>query len=161
MKVADLMTKNVICVRVNEPLSVAAEQMWKHDCGALPVLDQAGERLIGMVTDRDICMTAWKSHKALQNISVSDATSRMIYFCTPDDSIASAEALMREKQVRRLPVIDRDGRCVGILALADIARETDRERSRRDKEIVPDELAATLAAICNPPQNTTVPVRAA
>lgn len=160
MKVSDLMTKNVICIRVNEPLSVAADQMWNHDCGALPVMDQAGERVIGMVTDRDICMTAWKKQKALQDIPVSEAMSRMVYFCSPDDSIAQAEAQMREKQVRRMPVIDREGRCIGILSLADIAREAERERNRRDKEIVADEIASTVAAICHPPQNTSVPARA-
>ena len=160
MKVADLMTRKVICVRANEPLSVAAEQMWQHDCGVLPVLDEAGQRLVGMITDRDICMTAWKRRQTLEQIAASHAASRTLLFCSPEDSIASAEAVMREKQVRRLPVLDREGHCVGILSLADIARETDRERSRRDKEIVADDLAATIAAICHPPQNTTAPARA-
>ena len=161
MKVGDLMTKRVICVRANEPVSTAVEQMWAQDCGALPVLDPNGDRVIGMITDRDACMAAWHLGRPMRDISVGEAGSRVLYFCGPDDSVASAEALMRQKQVRRLPVLDAYGRIAGVLSLADIVRAADRERGSRERDIPADELTATVSAICCPPQNTTSPARAA
>jgi CBS domain-containing protein len=139
MKVKEVMTSNVSCVRSSEPLSAAAKLMWDCDCGAVPVIDEAS-RVIGMITDRDICMSCWSQDRGPSAIQVSESMSKEIYSCTPEDSLDSAENLMRSRQVRRLPVVDREGRLAGIISLADLAKRT---RGR-------DEVTSTLASICKP-----------
>jgi CBS domain-containing protein len=149
MMIATLMTTHVATVRMDEPLSTAAERMWTRDCGVLPVID-TDERVVGMVTDRDICMSTWMNGCAPQALSVATAMSRSLHSCSPDDSLDAAEQLMRENQIRRLPVVDRGGKLVGILSLADIVREAQREQTRGQKEVAPTEVTDTLANICEP-----------
>lgn len=122
LEVGDLMTRNVVSVRASEPLSAAARLLWDHDCGAIPVLEEEGERVVGMVTDRDICMAAWSRNLAPSLIVTSEAMSHGLVYCSPTDSIETAESIMRSRKVRRLPVLDADGRMVGILSFTDIAR---------------------------------------
>lgn len=151
MKVADVMTKNVACVRMNEACSTAAQIMWDHDCGAVPVLDETGERVVGMITDRDICMACWSHSRGPQEIFVSEAMSRDVSSCSPEDTLAKAEELMRTRQVRRVPVLEAGDRLVGLVSLADIARKGARAGGRPGaREIAPEEIAATLANICEP-----------
>jgi CBS domain-containing protein len=149
MFVAELMTRNTSSVRADQTLADAAQLMWDCDCGALPVVEDDGARVIGMLTDRDICMATWSHGAQPGAIRVRDAMSKDLVHCLGNDSIARAESLMRASQVRRLPVVDGDKRLVGILSLADIARATERAK------IVPDGaengLAATLAGICRAP----------
>jgi CBS domain-containing protein len=149
MKIATLMTTNVATIRLDEPLSAAAERMWTRDCGVLPVVD-TDERVVGMVTDRDICMSAWMNGCPPQALNVATAMSRSLHSCFPDDSLEAAEQLMRKNQIRRLPVVDRGGKLVGILSLADIVREAQRERARGQQEVAPNEVTHTLANICEP-----------
>jgi CBS domain-containing protein len=149
MKVAALMSKDVACVRSSETLSAAAKIMWDCDCGSVPVLDEAGQKLVGMITDRDICMSTWSRNAAPSGIKVSDAMSSQVSTCSPDDSLATAEGIMRSRRVRRVPVVDSSGKVVGMLSLADIAREADRERNQQtSQEITAEEIAATLANVC-------------
>jgi CBS domain-containing protein len=149
MKIATLMTTNVATCRLDEPLSIAAERMWTRDCGVLPVVD-TDETVVGMVTDRDICMSTWMNGCSPQALNVATAMSRSLHSCSPDDSLDSAEKLMRDNQIRRLPVVDRGGKLVGILSLADIVREAQRERTRGQKEVALAEVTDTLANICEP-----------
>jgi CBS domain-containing protein len=150
MKIATLMTTNVATCRLDEPLSIAAERMWTRDCGVLPVVD-TDETVVGMVTDRDICMSAWMNGCSPQALNVATAMSRSLHSCSPEDELAAAERLMRTNRIRRLPVVDRGGKLVGILSLADIVREAERERGRGQHEVGPSEVADTLANICEPP----------
>jgi CBS domain-containing protein len=146
MKVSDLMTRQVATVRANDSAAIAARLMWDCDCGSLPVLDE-GNQVSAIVTDRDICMAALFQDRNLSAIPISRAMSKTIQFCGPDDSITSAEQIMRAYQIRRLPVLDTERRLLGILSLADIVRATDREKGRK-KEMIPEEVTATLADIC-------------
>jgi CBS domain-containing protein len=148
MKVENLMTKIVASCREDMPLSAAAKLMWDCDCGSVPVVSSDG-RVIGMITDRDICMAAWMQNRPLSAIPVWEAMSREVYACTPDESVASAERLMCSRQVRRLPVVDEERRLVGMLSLADLVRHAQR-RDRKAPQIVPAEIFATLAEICMP-----------
>ena len=151
MKVADLMTQKVACVRADEPLSSAARLMWDCDCGAVPVIDGT-DRVVGMITDRDICMATWSRDQAPSGISVDQAMSEELHQCSPDASVATAENLMRSKQVRRIPVVDENQHLAGILSLADIARSDAIAGTRAaSAKRQPDEIAATLARICQPP----------
>jgi CBS domain-containing protein len=136
-------------------LADAARVMWEYDCGCVPVVDASG-RVTGMVTDRDICMSAYFRGAALREISIGDAMSRDVLSVRPGDSIQSAEALMRHVQVRRLPVADGDGRLLGILSLNDLAIAAERrQRSTRAPEIDLREVALTLSAVSR--QRDSVP----
>lgn len=148
LTVRDLMTTAVVSIRANERLSAAAKLMWDNDCGALPVLENDGERVVGMLTDRDICMATWSRDSSPSAILVSSAVSGELAHCSADDSILSAERTMRARQVRRLPVLDSRSRLAGILSLADIARAANQRSSARPGfEIAPERVVDTLAGI--------------
>jgi CBS domain-containing protein len=159
MNVEELMTKQVASVRAGDSTAVAARLMWDRDCGALPVLDGDG-RAIAMVTDRDICMAALMRDRAPSAIPVSEAMSPNLRCCGPDDAVSDAEAMMRAHQIRRIPIVDREQRPVGMLSLADIVRATARHKGRAPQEVAPSEVAGTLADICATAprdQNRTAP----
>ena len=151
MKVKDVMTTSVASVRGNEYLSEAARLMWDCDCGSIPVKEEASDRVIGMITDRDICMATWIRNQAPGTIRVSEAMSHELHFTSPDDSLSTAEHLMRTMQIRRVPVLDSDHHLVGILSLADIATESQRSGGRvPESDVAPTAVAATLAHISRP-----------
>jgi len=160
MKIRDLMTKQVASVRATDSTAVAARLMWDCDCGAVPVLDDEG-RVIAMITDRDICMASLMRDRAPSAIPVSEAMSRELQFCEPDDNVSAAEQLMRAHQVRRVPIVDRERRPLGMLSLADIVRATDRPKGRGARQVPPDEVAGTLAHICAPPTRDANPTTTA
>lgn len=147
MKVRDLMTKSVAAIDSSDCLSSAARMMWECDCGAIPVTREG--RVLGMITDRDICMASWIRNQPLSEISVADSMSRELYSCSPEDNVSIAERLMQSRQIRRVPVLDQQGQLVGILSLADIVRCTDRA-GRGVSDVSSNEVAATLATICQP-----------
>jgi CBS domain-containing protein len=146
MLVADLMTRNTTAIRADQTLAEAAQAMWDRDCGALPVLHADGSRVVGMITDRDICMATWSRNAPPSALQVVDAMSQNIVHCSEQDSITSAESLMVSAQIRRLPVVDDQARLVGVLSLADIARATQGPRLAPDPS--GDGIAKTLAGIC-------------
>jgi CBS domain-containing protein len=149
MIVADLMTRNAASVRSGQTLATAAQVMWDCDCGAVPVIENVGERVIGVLTDRDICMATWSRDLPPSSIFVDEVMSRDLIQCSPQDTIHRVETLMRAKQIRRVPVVDSSQRLVGILSLADIARATsDSSALRSGEELSSKELATTLAGIC-------------
>ena len=154
MKIRDLMTKHVASVRATDSTAVAARMMWDCDCGAIPVLDDEG-CVIAMVTDRDICMAALMRDRAPSAIPVSEAMSNDLQFCEPDDNISAAEQMMRAHQIRRIPIVDRERRPVGVLSLADIARASDHHKGRGTRPVGPEEVAVTLAEICTTPGRDT------
>jgi predicted transcriptional regulator len=104
----------------------------------------------GMITDRDICMACFTRNATPAGILVQDAMSRTLHSCNPESSIAEAEKTMRKQRVRRMPVVDRSGRLVGVLSLADIAREAGRELDHGSKDIEPGEVLQVLESICQP-----------
>lgn len=154
MNVSDLMTKNAISVTPDNKLSDAAHLMWEHDCGALPVIEPASGRVVGMVTDRDICMACWSRGCAPSEVFVSDAMSQHLVHCHPSETVERAEVIMHANQIRRLPVVDADERLLGILSLADIARATE-SAPKRDNGLTTQNLTATLAGICRTRPATT------
>ncbi len=150
LQVRDLMTTRAVSVRVSEPLSTAARLMWDHDCGVLPVLEDNGGRVVGMITDRDICMAAWSRNVPPSAITAREAMSQGLVSCSPEDSISSAESAMRSRQVRRLPVLDQASNLVGILSVTDIARmAAQRSAARPGFEVSPEQVVDTLTMITN------------
>ena len=146
MKIQEIMSKPAITCRLGDNLNTAAQRMWESDCGTIPVVDDGGNA-VGMITDRDICMAAYTQGRVLQAIPVSSVMSKSLVSCRQEQSLDAAERMMREKQIRRVPVVDGDNRPIGVLSLNDIARYA---ASARKKEGIESELAQTLAAICRP-----------
>ncbi len=151
MRVSELMTKQVVCCKTTDNLGTAAKLMWDADCGSVPVVAADGV-VKGMITDRDICMACFMRNATPAAILVQDAMSKTLHSCSPETSIADAEKTMRKAQVRRMPVVDRQRHLVGVLSLADIAREAGRELDHGSKQIEPGEVLQVLEAICQPQQ---------
>ncbi len=137
------MAKSVWTCRGDEAMSVAARLMWEHDIGAVPVLDRT-DRLVGIVTDRDLLMGAFFTGEALAAVPVEHAMSRSVFTVTPAQRLDEAEALMRSNHIRRLPVVE-GGKVVGMITLSDLARAAQIRRA-----LPASEVNATLAAIVEP-----------
>lgn len=120
-KVHEVMTDRPRCVTPETPVSEAAQLMASDDVGSLPILD--GEQLAGVVTDRDIVIRAIAKGKDPRGMPVREVASRELVKVHAEQDLSDALKLMASEQVRRLPVVDDDGRLVGILAQADVAVE--------------------------------------
>jgi CBS domain-containing protein len=121
MKVKDAMHKGVDWVSPDTPVAELAKLMREHDIGAIPIGEN--DRLIGMVTDRDIvCKGLAEESFDASNATARDVMTPGIYYCRDDDDLAKAVRHMEQLQVRRLPVINKSKRMVGILSLGDLSR---------------------------------------
>ena len=150
MRIEKVMTHEVYTCRQDDSLEHAAQLMWDRNCGCLPVCTFDGAtRVVGLITDRDICMCALFQHKPLAELRVSQAMSKEVRACKPGDSITAAEKVMAEAQIRRLPVLDDEDSLIGIVSLSDLAREAEREVAQAQPEISEMEVGGTLAAICH------------
>jgi CBS domain-containing protein len=118
MKVREAMTRDVQLVTPDQPISEAARLMAELDIGALPV--QENDRLVGMITDRDIAVRAVAIGRG-PDTPVSEVMSPEIKYCYEDQSIDEVTQNMGELRIRRLPVLTRDKRLIGILSLGDLA----------------------------------------
>lgn len=147
---AQLMRSAQAC-RPNDSLNEPARLMWDLDCEAVPVVTDSGE-LIGIVTDRDICMAAYTRGEPLSALSVASAMATDVAVASPRDSIEAIAQLMRQRQVRRVPIVDQ-GRLVGIVSLADLARHLDTQAGL--SAVLGVELAHTLSAISEPRHDAT------
>jgi CBS domain-containing protein len=117
--IRDVMTSNPRGVESSTPVVEAAQLMKSEDVGSLPIVE--GERLVGMVTDRDIVLRVVAEGKDVQSATVGEVASRDLVTVDPQQDLDEALRLMAQHQVRRLPVVEEDGRLVGILAQADVA----------------------------------------
>jgi CBS domain-containing protein len=118
--VRDVMTAPAHACHARDSLERAAQLLWEHDCGCLPVVDTDG-RVLAMITDRDICMAAYTRGRPLGEMYVKDSMSRSLVSCRPDDALAQAARRMSEHGIRRLAVTDEAGRLEGILSVNDLA----------------------------------------
>jgi CBS domain-containing protein len=147
MKVKELMTTDVKHCGTETNLAAAAKIMWEGDCGAVPVTDERG-RVVGVITDRDICIAAATRPRTEGEIPVKDVISRELYTCAPGDDVRAALETMKARKVRRLPVVEPGGRLVGIVSIHDIAV---RSRSR-GADVSPDSVLDAFIAITAPAQ---------
>ena len=122
MKVADAMTRDVRVANPDQSIREAAEMMAELDAGALPVGEQ--DRLVGMITDRDIAIRAVAEGKS-PDTRIRDVMTGDVKYCFDDDEVDDVARNMADIQVRRLPVVNRDNRLVGIVAIADLAAAED------------------------------------
>jgi CBS domain-containing protein len=126
MKVKDLMTRSVECTRPDASLREAAEKMKALDVGPLPVCEN--DRLVGMLTDRDITVRATAEGVPPGLGQVRDVMTQEVIYCFDDQDVNEAARLMEQNQVRRLVVLNRDKRLVGIVSLGDLAVKAGDER---------------------------------
>ncbi len=151
MNVEQVMTKNSMACTPDASLNEVARIMWENDCGFVPVVEsEARPQLVGVITDRDVCMAAYTRGMALRDLHASDAMAREFEVCRPSEPVSQALLRMSQAQVRRLPVVDEGGQLLGVLSLADLAREATRQRRRRKREITEAEVGSLLSAISEP-----------
>jgi CBS domain-containing protein len=131
MKVSEVMTPNIQTVRPDQPVQEAASFMLSADAGAIPVIE--GDRLIGMITDRDIAVRGIAKGYG-PDTPVRDLMTGDLVVVRIDEDVEEAATKMSDAQVRRLPVIDQDERLCGIVSLGDLARETDEDCSHQALE---------------------------
>jgi len=123
MNVKDVMTAGVECIRPSDSIAAAAAKMSDLDVGVLPVCGE-GDRLVGMISDRDITVRAVATGQDPKVTHVSDVMTPDIVYCYEDQDVAEAAELMKENQIRRLVVLNRTKGLVGIVSLGDLAVKT-------------------------------------
>jgi len=121
MRVSQVMTRNAECIKPDASVQEAAKRMKSLDVGALPVCDN--DRLVGVITDRDIAVRSAAEGRDPKADRVQATMTPELVYCYEDEDAADAARRMQEKQVRRLPVLNRDKRLVGIVSLGDLAVE--------------------------------------
>ena len=126
MRVSEVMTRGVECIGPDATLQEAAAKMKSLDVGSLPVCDN--DRLVGMVTDRDITVRATAEGESPTDVRVRNVMTPEVIYCFEDALVAEVASLMQEKQVRRIVVLNHDKRLVGIVSLGDLAVETGDEQ---------------------------------
>jgi CBS domain-containing protein len=127
--VRELMTSNPTTIESGGTVAEAARKMRDEDAGIIPIVD--GDRLVGTITDRDVAISVVAEGKDPESTTVGEVASRDLVTIDPQQDLDEALRLMAQHQVRRLPVVEEDGRLVGILAQADVAREASPEQTGR------------------------------
>jgi CBS domain-containing protein len=149
MKVAEVMTRNVQSCTPETNLAAAAMRMWDSDFGTLPVVDNDG-KVIGMITDRDICIAAATKHQDIANIKVGDVPTGQVQSCTPETNVSDALKTFEQGRVRRLPVVDEHGNLKGVLSMNDIVLRAAEERGEKSSGVSYANVMNTFKAICAP-----------
>jgi CBS domain-containing protein len=145
MRVQDIMTADVEACSPESDLAAAAMIMWNRDCGSVPVVDTE-RRVVGMITDRDICMAVATRNRLASEIKVGEVMTGRVYACAPDDRIKDALETMQSAQLRRLPVVDNDGVLHGILSINDVVLHSGQGQSK--KHVSHRDAMATLKILC-------------
>ena len=128
-------------------MAVAAKMMWDSDCGALPVLNVDGH-VIGMITDRDICMAMAMRDTNPSSVSVEEVMSGQVYAVKPEDDIDQALQEMQEHKIRRLSVVNFEGELEGILSMNDIVLQAKKSNTTAADSIKYSDVVKTYQAIC-------------
>jgi CBS domain-containing protein len=145
MKVKDIMTKSVSACDGQTNLSSAAIMMWDGDCGILPVVDDK-EKVIGVITDRDLSIAMATKNKLPGDILVGEIVEKgNVEACSPDDDVKKTLEKMAEHQIRRLPVVNKEGYVQGMLSMNDVIRHAQADsRELSDKDVL-----KALKSICS------------
>jgi CBS domain-containing protein len=151
MKVQEAMTRQPVCCLSQDTAKAVARLLRDEDIGSMPVIsDTSSRRLVGIITDRDLVCRIVSEGLDPSTTVIEAFMTRDPVACRPEQSLDSCEKLMQVHQIRRIPVVDREGRCIGILSQADMARFAQAERvqktiteiSRRVEAIIPPATAA-------------------
>jgi CBS domain-containing protein len=140
MKVRTMMTRNPVCCTPETSVQAVADLMKKHDVGSVPVIADSGSRhLEGIVTDHDLCCKVLAGGLRAHATPVKRVMTRNPVTCKPEDMLQTCERLMQKNRIRRIPVVDENNSCVGIVALADLCQYAS-----------PSTICRTLATISKP-----------
>ncbi|MGI9107819.1 MAG: CBS domain-containing protein [Pyrinomonadaceae bacterium] len=145
MKVQEIMTGEVKSCRPEMDLTTAATIMWEQDCGCVPVVDGDG-RVVGMITDRDICMAVATRLRIAPEITIGEVMSGRVHACAPDDEVTQALEIMSREKLHRLPVLNGDGVLTGILSFNDVALHA--RKGGGKNHVSHKEVMATLKSLC-------------
>lgn len=144
MRARDIMTRKPECCSRNNTARDAARVMRDRDCGCVPIVDDAG-RVVGIVTDRDLAVRGIAEGRDVDTL-LSELMTSVAVVCGQDDDLRDVEQKMAEMQVRRIPIVDAGGRCLGIISQADIARAA----SHDDGVVTGEEVALVVEQISQP-----------
>ncbi|MDQ5844343.1 MAG: CBS domain-containing protein [Acidobacteriota bacterium] len=147
MKVKDIMTANAKTCTLTDNLAEAARLMWEEDCGSVPVVAEEG-KVVGLITDRDICMAALTKGRNESSIAIEDVISGKLFTCQPEDDIHSALDTMRDNKVRRLPVVTADGKLSGMLSMNDVVLKAAEAGGKKAPELSYGDVVNTYKSIC-------------
>ena len=125
----EVMTANLACCETTDSIVRVAQVMKTKDVGAVPVLELPSQRLVGMVTDRDIVVKGLAGGRSIENATVKEVMTTDVVTCREDDDVSKALSRMAERKVRRLPVVDGNGQVRGIIAQADIATRMHQDKT--------------------------------
>ena len=131
-KCRDVMTKDPASCTASDTVVKVAALMKEHDVGSVPVVESADKRLVGIVTDRDIVVKVVSAGRGVEQATVKDAMTPNPACCREDDDLEQAMKLMKERQVRRMPIVDGSGRLSGIIAQADVATRVQKDAKTGD-----------------------------
>ena len=143
MKVKEVMTQSAVCCRSDTNVGAAVELLWVRNCGMLPVVGN-DQRLLGVVTDRDICIAMGTRNRLAADLTVGEIATQKVFTCKPDDEIHEALHTMAEKQVRRLPVVNKEGVPQGMLSMDDIITHGDLNKWEGSCELSAEEIIRSL-----------------
>jgi CBS domain-containing protein len=150
MKVKEVMTPDAKACWITESLADAAKAMWENDCGILPVINE-GRRVVGLITDRDICMATAMQERNPSSISVEEVMTGKVYAAAQDDDIRVALETMQEYKIRRLPVVDSEGELKGVLSMNDIVLKAKEPNGKKAPQLSYADVVKTYKAICAHP----------
>lgn len=149
MKVQNVMTRPVVAARADTDLAHVARLMWDNDCGSVPVVD-AENRVVGMLTDRDLCMASHFSGRSLREQRASGCMAARAVTCLESDSVATVAKLMAWEKVRRVVVTDEGGRLRGLVSVGDLLGAA-ADAGAAEKKSLQTAVVAALTAICARP----------
>ena len=150
MKVKEIMTPNAKAIWLTESLADAAKLMWENDCGVLPIIKD-GRKVIGMITDRDICMAVAMRETNPSSVSVEEVMTGQVYSVNPEDDVDLALQAMQEHKVRRLPVVNLEGELEGILSMNNVVLNAKNADGAVADSLSYDDVLKTYQAICEHP----------
>ena len=146
MKVREVMTDGLTFCSPNTDLATVASLMWDNDRGVVPALDDSG-KVVGMITDRDICIAVATKRRLASDISVSEAMSRVVYACQPDDNVKDALRIMQHCNVMRLPVINDKGTLQGVLSIYNIVLQAGSNNGRKSQPLSSEQVINAIKEI--------------
>ncbi len=147
MRVNVIMSGDVETCEPSTDLAAVSMMMWRRDCGIVPVVDPS-RRVLGVVTDRDICMAASTRHRRPEELTAREVMSGKLFTVLPDVDVRVALDAMRTQKVRRLPVVDADGKLRGIVSLNDIVLHAQPVKPRMGTLLSANDVLAALQEIC-------------
>jgi CBS domain-containing protein len=149
MKVKHVMTKDPSCCLASDPAPRAATIMRNENAGSVPVVaDTESRKVVGIVTDRDLCMAIVVANREPGSVTVGDCMTATVVTCSPNDAVTKVTELMKDNQIRRVPVVDEAGALQGIVAMADVVSRA---------EVKSSEAHDTLKKVSQPAREPSKP----